>query len=153
MLLKREDIYASITTGGLEIKMPVDINLFITRSAPILSIVSINVDEENPIDSSAKPYLIIVNLDRSFDLWPLAKKYGSTPEMIASANGFEETEIVTGKRLTFQEKDNRIRQIRPHVFHGASNCRKTSFCDNSEGVFAALCGAASRYTYREEDPR
>lgn len=97
--VKCAEVYAAVTSGGLEIKMPVDIDLFIVKSAPIISVVSIAADSDQPIDVSTKPSVTVINPDRSSDLWSLAKKYGSTPAMIASANDIEDTEGIVGRLL------------------------------------------------------
>jgi hypothetical protein len=97
--VKCSEIYAAVTSGGLEVKMPVDIDLFIVKSAPIVSVNSIDIDSDNPIAAGTKPSVTVINPDRAWDLWSLAKKYGSTPEMIASANDIADAEGVIGKLL------------------------------------------------------
>ena len=97
--IKCAEVYASVTASGLEIKMPVDIDLFITMSNSVISVVAIDLDLEDPVDSSMRPSVTVINPENASDLWSLAKQYGSTSELIAEANDIDETEGMVGKLL------------------------------------------------------
>ena len=84
------EIIALTVSGGLEVRMAVDFELVFTEEYKVSPVVSIEIDEENPISLTRLPSVTIVSGDMGADIWRLAKKYYSTPELIISTNKLEE---------------------------------------------------------------
>ena len=93
------EVYASAAAGGLELRLPVDFDILITRKVNIMPITEISVLEDSPIDTQNRPSLIVICTDGKPDIWALAKKYNSTPELISSANSLKETEGQSSRTL------------------------------------------------------
>ena len=93
------DSYASAAAGGLELRLPVDFDVLITRKVNIMPITEITVLEDSPIDNQNRPSVIVICTDGKPDIWALAKKYNSTPELIAAANSLNEAEGQSGRLL------------------------------------------------------
>jgi hypothetical protein len=86
------EAYASAAAGGLELRLPVDFDILITRKVNIMPITEISVLEDSPIDNQNRPSVIVVCTDGKPDIWALAKKYNSTPELINAANPQKDAE-------------------------------------------------------------
>lgn len=84
------EIFASPASEGVEVRIPLDLDLVFMDNFKIAPIVAIEVDEEAPVDIATKPSVTIVNGCNCDNLWKVAKQYASTPELIVSANQLEE---------------------------------------------------------------
>lgn len=77
--------YLAPTSGGLEVRLPVEMKAEIYDNEKISAVHSIDVDMETPAFPSDGPSMIIVRCGNNC-LWSLAKRYGSTTELIEAAN-------------------------------------------------------------------
>ncbi len=71
-----------------EISVAVNINYCIKEFSEISAVCCLDICEDCPIRYDDRPSLVVLCSDRESDLWCLAKKYGSTVEMIENANKF-----------------------------------------------------------------
>ena len=86
------EIIGLTAAGGIEIRMLVDFELVFTEDYKVSSVVSIEIDEENPINLAQLPSVTIVSGELGNDIWSIAKRYYSTPELIISTNKLDEGE-------------------------------------------------------------
>ncbi len=79
----------------------VDINLAysINECMEIEAVCGIEINEDCPVDREHSPTLVVLCSDRDTDLWSLAKKYGSTMEMIENANSLDGDFSITRRPL------------------------------------------------------
>ena len=77
--------YAAAASGALELRVPVEAELCLEESRAIRVLDTLELDMESPLDFANRASVTVVQR-RGVDLWSLAKKYGSTPELIAAAN-------------------------------------------------------------------
>lgn len=87
--IRGAEAFASPAAGGLEFRMPVDIDLLITSRHRCSAITGIEVDEESPVNTSQWPSVTVLMRRDGADVWELAKRYRSTPELIEMANSGE----------------------------------------------------------------
>jgi len=69
-----------------EISVGVEIKYCIKETFEIDAVCCIEIREDCPINKEDRPSLVVLCAERETDLWSLAKKYGSTMEMIENAN-------------------------------------------------------------------
>lgn len=69
-----------------EISVEVEIAYFISEAFEVCAVCCLDICEDCPIKKEERPSLVVLCADRETDLWSLAKKYGSTMEMIENAN-------------------------------------------------------------------
>jgi len=79
------EAYAAVASGALELRIPVEVELKIDDSREIMVLSSLELDTESPLDAGDRPSVTVVQR-KDADLWSLAKKYGSTLELIMAAN-------------------------------------------------------------------
>ncbi len=77
--------YASPAAGGLELRLPLVVDASARETGTIRAVVSLSLDMDAPLSPGGVPSVMVVR-SRGGDLWALAKKYRSTPELIAAAN-------------------------------------------------------------------
>lgn len=77
--------YAAVASGALELRIPVEVELRLEETQRIEAIAELTLDVETPTDIMERPSVTVVKRGDA-DLWSLAKKYGSTLELIAAAN-------------------------------------------------------------------
>ena len=80
------EVIATATTGGVELRIPVDIDILVSERRSLTNICVAELDEESPIDVANCPSVTVLLTGTGFDVWELAKRYRSTPELIAAAN-------------------------------------------------------------------
>jgi hypothetical protein len=69
-----------------ELSVVIEITYCIKEYSEICAVCSLEICEDCPMNSGARPTLVVLCSERETDLWNLAKKYGSTMDMIESAN-------------------------------------------------------------------
>jgi len=69
-----------------DISIDIVIDFYIGENIEINAVSGIDADEECSMRGENKPSLVVICSERETDLWSLAKKYGSTMEMIKDAN-------------------------------------------------------------------
>ncbi len=83
------DISALPSTGGMDIKVNLDLMITATKPQHIKTITGISYDETKIRDVSALPSLTVKRVDMNETLWELAKRYNSTQSLIMDANALE----------------------------------------------------------------
>ena len=79
------EIYAVGVAGGIDIRAPLEIDIAVITMAQVESISGIEMSDEQAGVRLERPSVTLVSAE-SADIWELAKKYQSTPELIAAAN-------------------------------------------------------------------
>ncbi len=69
-----------------EISVDITIGYNIREYSEICAVCSLEFDEDCPTRNENRPSLVVLCSERESDLWNIAKKYGSTMEMIENAN-------------------------------------------------------------------
>jgi len=79
-----------LTVNGMpesaEIKADVDIEYRISENVEFGAVSGMELDESSPLRCDNCPSLVVLCSEKEADLWNLAKKYGSTMEIIENAN-------------------------------------------------------------------
>ncbi|MDR0838786.1 MAG: DUF3794 domain-containing protein [Oscillospiraceae bacterium] len=94
-----QDIYGVANENGIELRIPVDIRADETERGEYSPISAVSYDEENPLDLSNLPSLVISRAAAGDTLWNLAKRYHSTRELILQANGLEDEDAVADAEM------------------------------------------------------
>lgn len=87
------EAYAAPAAGGIELRVPVELfgEVFLERT--VTAVTEISFDEtQTEEEQQTRPSLYLLYPDASDTVWKLAKRYGSTPELIRVANEMEEEE-------------------------------------------------------------
>jgi len=77
--------YAAVASGALELRIPVEAELHLEEPHVIEILDGLELDAESALDVTNRPSVTVVQR-KGADLWSLAKKYGSTLELIQAAN-------------------------------------------------------------------
>ena len=87
--------YAAPAAGGIDLRLPVDITISVQKNVSFEAVVKItrNTDEEK--DSTGLPSVVALQGTKE-DLWSLAKRYRSTPELILAANNIADLSEAEG---------------------------------------------------------
>lgn len=85
------EIYASITTGGIDVRLPVEIEVVALDEIEITVVTDIKLQE--PEEKIQRPAMTIVPAGDTPNTWELAKKYHSTVKLIEQENP-EEADII-----------------------------------------------------------
>lgn len=84
------EAYAAPAAGGIELRIPVELFGEISMEQTVTAVTAISFDETQEEQTQERPSLYLLYAGASDTVWKLAKRYGSTPELIRSANGMEE---------------------------------------------------------------
>ena len=79
------DIYAAAGENAVELRCPVELPLDVSDSAELMYVSAMELEEDDAAEETERPSLIVIRLGTD-SLWSIAKKYGSTCELIESAN-------------------------------------------------------------------
>ena len=79
------ELYAAPATGGVEVRLVAEARAAVCTAVTISSVECVSADEENPVDLSQLPSVVILP-GYNGDFWTLAKRYHSTVERIEAAN-------------------------------------------------------------------
>ncbi len=88
-----------MTSESVEVRVPVSIGLTRCRETAVSRVESVDLEEETPLDVSQRPSVVMTRAYPGKDLWSLAKKHMSTPELIEEANALETGEQPEPGRL------------------------------------------------------
>lgn len=77
--------YAAVASGALELRIPVELELRLEEPRRIPLLDTLELDTDSPLETCGRPSVTVVQR-KDLDLWALAKKYGSTLELIHAAN-------------------------------------------------------------------
>lgn len=78
------EIFASTTADGIELRIPADVDAVITRTQTVITPELPQLNEKE--GDGSLPAIVLVPAADGTDLWQLAKRYRSTPELIERAN-------------------------------------------------------------------
>ena len=92
------EAYAVPAAGGIEVRVPVELLGAIMQEQEITAVTGIAPAETTEGEAREKPSLYLLQTDPTDTIWALAKRYGSTPELIRAANEME-AEEEAGQRL------------------------------------------------------
>lgn len=84
-----QELYAVLGSGGIELRMPVEITALVFSEKKLRMITGVSWDEEHPTDLSRMPSLVLCTVCSEDDLWLLAKENCSSIEAIIRANSLE----------------------------------------------------------------
>ena len=99
-----KDIYGVATSGGIELRIPVDFNMMLLSSIQIRTLSGLSFDETDPIDNSKAPSLVVYRAGQGDTLWNLAKNNRSTARLILEANGLDHEDNFAGQLLIIPKK-------------------------------------------------
>lgn len=85
MGVRSAEVYAAPAAGGLEIRLPVEITVLVTKKVSLQEVKGLSLDMEAPLSSAGRPSVTVVPFDGA-DIWSIAKKYRTTPALILAAN-------------------------------------------------------------------
>ena len=87
--------YAAPAAGGIDLRLPVDITISVEKNVSFEAVITITENTEAPIDCTALPSVVALQGAKA-DLWSLAKRYRSTPELILAANNITDISEAEG---------------------------------------------------------
>jgi hypothetical protein len=79
------EAYAAPASGGLELRLPVEMTLLFKEKKELRFIAGLSLDMDKTLSMAGKPSITVVSAEGT-DVWSLAKKYLSTPALINAAN-------------------------------------------------------------------
>lgn len=84
-----QELLLTPSAGGAEVRLPLELRVFVLRAAEIPCVTAITYDENEVLDLSENPTLVILKARSGDDLWALAKENHSTVKSITEANGLD----------------------------------------------------------------
>jgi len=82
---------ARVTPDGFDVSVPVRFTAQGSSRVSFTAVSAIGYDEEKPKETAGMPSLTVCRAAEGGSLWDLAKKFGSTTELIVSANALGDT--------------------------------------------------------------
>ena len=79
------EVYAAAGDGAVELRCPVELSLNAADVSELTYVSQMELEEGETADETERPSLIVIRLGEE-SLWTVAKKFGSTRELIESAN-------------------------------------------------------------------
>ena len=79
------DVYAAAGDNAVELRCPVELSLDAAADSELTYVSAIELEETETAEETEHPSLIVIRLGTE-SLWNVAKKFGSTRELIESAN-------------------------------------------------------------------
>ena len=79
------EVYAAAGDGAVELRCPVELSLDAADVSELTYVSQMELEEGETADETERPSLIVIRLGEE-SLWTVAKKFGSTRELIESAN-------------------------------------------------------------------
>ncbi|MCL2343876.1 MAG: DUF3794 domain-containing protein [Firmicutes bacterium] len=93
------ETYAAPSSGGLELRVLLDFTASAVRDLRIDPVSAMNLDTEAQPSMQNRPSVTVLPARQQHSVWALAKKYGSTPDLIRAANEIGEADNIGGKLL------------------------------------------------------
>ena len=97
-------VFATPTSGGLEVRFQVDFQYTVQESRKVLGVSALRMDETTPRDTSDQPSIVLRMVGSEERLWDIAKAYATTQRDIMQANGLEEETVPGGQLLLIPKK-------------------------------------------------
>ena len=83
------DVYCGAAAGALDVRVVLQMEAVAVTERTVTAIGAIREDQQAWAAAPAAPSISLVRLEPGADMWAVAKKYHSTVEAIAAANGEE----------------------------------------------------------------
>ncbi|MCI6256481.1 MAG: DUF3794 domain-containing protein [Clostridiales bacterium] len=99
-----EPVFASPTTGGIEVRLPVEFRYLALRQEEVRGVASASLNTEAPRGGEDQPSIVLRMVERGERLWDIAKCYGTTAAEIRRANALEENAAPDGQLLLIPRK-------------------------------------------------
>lgn len=96
---KFQDVYAEPTVSGMDVKALVETSAAETEKTEITAVESVVQGESTAEKWTKRPSVMVICVAPGDSLWNLAKKYGSTPELIAATNALEADAVTEGQTI------------------------------------------------------
>ena len=84
-----QELYAAPAAGGIEIRLPLEIQAQLWETETVRYVTGISYDETQIQDLSDRPTLVLLRAGSEDDLWTLAKENASTVRAIVEANALD----------------------------------------------------------------
>ena len=94
-----DEVTATITSGGIAARVPVDFELETPSGQRMSYISSVKISTEQPRETADAPSLILRRREAGETLWAIAKRYGTTGADILAANGCAAEQELPEQRL------------------------------------------------------
>ena len=91
-------LYTTPTQTGIDLRLNLDFDTRLSKTESLPQVVRISLAEEGE-PTEILPSLVVVRTSEKDSLWQLAKRYHSTRDLIAAANGDEILDAVGGRVL------------------------------------------------------
>lgn len=88
------DVYCGAAAGSLDVRVVLQMEAMAVTARSVTVIYAIDEDQEAWAAAPASPSIWLVRLEPGADMWAVAKKYHSTVEAIAAANGEEQSGLI-----------------------------------------------------------
>ena len=88
------DVYCGVAAGALDVRVVLQMEAMAVTERTVTAIGAIQEDQEAWAAAPAAPSICLVRLEPGADMWAVAKKYHSTVEAIAAANGEEQSGLL-----------------------------------------------------------
>ncbi len=92
-------VFATATTGGIEVRFPVHISYLALERRRMVAIAALRTEEAAEQKDASQPSVVLRMVGREERLWDIAKAYGTTARDIMRANGMEEDAVPGGQLL------------------------------------------------------
>lgn len=99
-----EPVFATPTTGGIEVRLPVEFRYIALKGEQIAGVSVARMDTDAPRDNGKQPSIVLRMVGQGERLWDIAKCYGTTAAEICRANALEEGGVPDGQLLLIPRK-------------------------------------------------
>ena len=98
VLLHCGEVYAVPSAGGIDLRVPVEAKLLFNSSMEVNCVTGITLTEQT--ERPERPSIYLIPTPENAQLWELAKKYGSTVQLIESQNPeIKDVLLIPGQRM------------------------------------------------------
>lgn len=99
-----EPVFATPTTGGIEVRFPVEFRYLALREETVSGVSAARLDPNVPRKHGDQPSIVLRMVEHGERLWDIAKCYGTTAADIRQANALEEERLPDGQLLLIPRK-------------------------------------------------
>lgn len=98
------ELFATPTSEGIEVRFPLDFYYRSETRRTVREISSAKLNQEDPLDGSKRPSIVLRRLEAGEALWDIAKGYHTTIRDIMGANELSEENVPAGRLLLIPKK-------------------------------------------------
>ena len=84
---------------SLSVRIPVEFDIRVWSREAIKGVVEISLNEEETVDLSDRPSVVVCRAREGESVWRLAKKYCSSSELITEANALGDGAVLKESRI------------------------------------------------------